>query len=287
MWWVASALCSAAAQGGLSELNRYYKVPGVLLNFWRCLFSFLLLLPVVLYVPWPNSGWFYGVAIASGLVGMAVGIFFDIASKYNGRAANLYKPLRIFVMFFLWLAIDTAYRHALFSHPWQLVAIVALLAIGALAVLAMSKNALGWDAFIMSIPVSLLFAVGDTAAKLVIDVQWLFQHIALYMFFSFGTTVVLEGLRLWHSPMAWAEWKNPQVLKVSSLAAALNTLAFGFGLGGYVLAPNPAYSSAITLVVPSFLMLYHRIIGVKDDASPMAGLVLVLAALGLVLVTME
>ncbi|MDD9912875.1 MAG: hypothetical protein OXR68_04605 [Alphaproteobacteria bacterium] len=286
MTWIIAALCSAFFQCLLSETNRRYKISGAELNCARVFVGTLALLPIVVWLPWPTNPYFYLIAFISGAIGgLGMRYFFRISAQYNGRVANLYKPLRIFLMFSIWFCIDQSFRHNFLQDPWVMMGILGCMAIAISSVLIMRKNSIGWEAFLASVPVSIMFTISDVTVKLVIPWDMLVENIFVYVFISFFITACLETVNLTQQGKLKLVFL-PSTLKAALVVGPLSLAVLFFAVMGFVLAPNPAYASMITLLVPVFLLVYHRIANIPDDASPLAGTVLALSALAFAFLTL-
>ena len=79
---------------------------------------------------------------------------------------------------------------------------------------------------------------------------------------------------------------SPKLLKAGlaiCLDSALSQLTI---LLSFAYAVNPGFPSVIGMLSPIWIMVYHRGRGINDDASPWAGLIMILGAILLAYATL-
>ena len=69
------------------------------------------------------------------------------------------------------------------------------------------------------------------------------------------------------------------IMRASGSVALFHPVSWVFVCLAIILTPNPAYVSVITGLAPIWFMVYYRLKGIKDDASPMAGMFMAVAAI--------
>ena len=75
------------------------------------------------------------------------------------------------------------------------------------------------------------------------------------------------------------------MMRAAVAIGGVGLLGFFCALASINLAPNPAYFIAIAMLAPVWLMLAHKLRGVDDHANPLAGMLMVVGAIALVLIT--
>jgi drug/metabolite transporter (DMT)-like permease len=98
------------------------------------------------------------------------------------------------------------------------------------------------------------------------------------MFVMSASSSIGSMLLLRWRPQPELPLMSKALLKYGGWAAFGSTLGQTCYFIALMLAPNPAYVSMVALLAPVWLLIYHRVAGIKDDASPVAGTVLVLSA---------
>ena len=278
--WLVLALASSLLTAQNVESNRRAKQDGFRLNFWRMTMASCFWLPLALLEKWPTNWLFYGAAMFGG-VAMIIGFTIqnNLATKHNGRVAILHGPMKAVVVFMLWACIDQNARDHLFARPLITIGVVACLATMVLALAQFRKNDVSWSSFQAVLPIVVVYAMADLLARLSIAPDVLHERLVVFLF-----VVALTSASV--SLLIWPWRPNPQIPFISkplirhSVRAALTSMAnqvcFFIAL---VTGPSPAYVSLIGLLAPVWLLVYHRVAGVKDDANPMAGTMLVLVAI--------
>lgn len=286
MTWLVYAVLISFTAAAFSEANRIFKMDGFRLNFWRSLVAVVLVFPATLFVEWPMFGWFYAAVLFNGIaLIIASTLKFNAAAKHNGRVASLFMPVKVFFAFFLWLAISKQALADQMANPWQFAGIMGTFVLAAGALFLMRRNDVGWQAFLYVAPVGVLFAVTDVVVKLLSEGQDPLEMSVIYVFLSFLVAMVLSGLFLIvrHSPDK--ELLPPKMFRAAFIIGILGAVTFTLFLLGVIHAPNPAYVTAVAMLSPVWLMFYHKLRGIKDDASPFAGFLLVASAITLAVLT--
>ncbi len=286
MIWLAAAIASSMLAANNAENNRRFQQEGFRLNLWRTSLITLFWAPLAMIMPWPTDWHFYAAAVFGG-VGMIVGnkVQADLSAKHNGRVAILHMPVKALFVYVAWLVIDPTARAHLLASPE--VAVIGLLCftVMVMALNAMRGNDASWDALRTMLPVVMFYGLGDIFTKFVIPPEEIGTRLVIYLLLMTAISA-LSSLAVWPwRPRPEVPFYSKRMLEAAAWAAsssALNHVCFMIGL---IFAPNPAYASMISLLAPVWLLVYHRVKGIRDDAKPTAGLVLVGAAIVLIWVT--
>ncbi len=282
-WWLW-ALIASGFYAIFLDFNRRWKMEPVLLNAWRALTMAVVLAPITLFMEWPTHPLFYGAAVFLGVaLFIGINVQFWMAKKHNGRVAALTLPIEVVGMFALWLVIDDAQRQALFAQPMVLAAVVGIFVVMTAALLRFRSNDITRDLVPIILFLGAIFVVMNVLVKAglatasepfgAVAVITLVQS-AVFAVLSFGWQLVKK------QPM----WEPKLVKAVPGLAGV--HLAYSLCLNmGFFYTPNPGYIAVFILLAPVWLLFYHKLAGIPDSASPVAGTVLVVAAMVLLLVT--
>ncbi|HEX2859899.1 MAG TPA: hypothetical protein VHP58_06870 [Alphaproteobacteria bacterium] len=279
MLWLLAALGTSVTTCANAELNRRYQHEGFRLNFWRTLLAALLWLPLALPQQWPTGIGFYAAAVFGGLA-MIIGnvIQNHLSARHNGRVAILWMPLKALFVFVLWAAISPPARQHIVDNPLTAIATLSCFAIMIMALNSMRAHDASWKVVKMVLPVAVVYALSDIFARSVVPAEQLPNLIQVYFCVatavSAGVSLLLFPLR----PKKHLPWYSPSLLKVGALAAVQSTINQTCFFVALIYAPNPAYVSMIILLAPLWLLIYHRVRGIPDNTSPLAGLVMALAA---------
>lgn len=280
MIWLAAALASSMLAANNAENNRRFQQEGFRLNLWRTLLITLFWAPLAMIMPWPDDWRFYAAAVFGG-VGMIIGnkVQADLSARHNGRVAILHMPVKALFVYVMWLLIDPAARAHVLGNPEIAVIVLLCFTVMVMAMNAMRSNDASWDALRLMLPVVVFYGLGDIFTKFVITPEQMGSRLVIYLFLMSAVSAV-ASLAYWPwRPRPEVPFYSRRMLEASAWAAtssALNHVCFMIAL---VYGPNPAYASMISLLAPVWLLIYHRVRGIKDDAKPGAGLMLVGAAI--------
>lgn len=278
--WLVLAIASSLISAQNVEANRRAKQEGFRLNLWRMTIAALFWLPLALLQPWPTDWLFYAAAIFGG-VALIIGFTIqnDLATKHNGRVAILYLPLKAVLVFLLWACIDANARAHIFARPLVTLGVMGCLGVMVFALAEFRKNDVSWSSFRAVLPVVAVYGMGDLLARLSVTPEGLQAQLIVFLFIVALTSAV-TSLMLWHwRPKPGLPLMTKKLARHGMRAAVssvVNQMCFFMAL---VLGPSPAYVSMVALLAPVWLLVYHRVAGIKDDANPLAGTLLVFAAI--------
>jgi hypothetical protein len=287
MTWAFLALLAGITNCIQIEINRHYRHGGFELNAWRALISALLLLPFIGFMEWPEDPRYYLAVFFSAtisVVGMMVQ--YNLAAQKNGRVANLHQPITIFFTFCLWLFLDQEQFDFLASHPLNLLGILLSFALLFASIQFVRRNDAGWRALMAIFPVGVMYAFLGVITKLVLDTGTGLLPISLGFVFLSNIIMVMVSFPVVISKNV--RLKKPlhkAILKPALYVSIFHTISWILINLSTILTPNAAYPFAITALSPLWFMFYYKKKGIKDDASPLAGALMFLAAVMLVLVS--
>ncbi len=281
--WILWALLGSVITAGFMEINRHFQQSGLAINYWRALFQLVVFAPLLFISDWPTDPWFYAVGVFGGLVVAGLDSYvFHIAAKHNGRVASMAAPMQAAFAFLAWMAIAPESFWALWERPLHFVAVLLgfmMLVSGAASV---RKNPAGWATFRPMIFAGVIYALCLLARRLVITEDWVILHLFQVFLVHYAVSTVLLTLYGLIKGQFKAEGGvfrlTPRLGKAASLMA-LSSIT-GTMLLNYtvVVAPNPGYGPVIFLLSPIWLMVYHKLRGIDDSASPYAAALVVLGA---------
>lgn len=284
-----AALGNSLLSAANAEVNRKFQQEPFRLNMVRTGLAALMWLPLVLIQTWPTGQEFYVAAMFSGLVITYGNIVLNgLSAKLNGRVAVLHIPMKAMVIFAVWPLVDhDAWVHITQEQPWQMATGLMFFAIMVASINAMRKNDASWAAMKSLGPVIVFYTAADIVARLQLQNSPDFSSkLIVYIFISMLVSTVFSAMMLPWRPHPERPILNHKLMQAAGWAAIItmfNHVCFFMGLA---LAPNPAYVSMIALLAPMWLLVYHRVMGIPDNASPWAGAILVLASIGFLMVTL-
>lgn len=282
MNWVGFAIIDTLASSIKADVNRKYKIEHHILNTWRTLFACLLLIPVLFFIPAPQTLGFYLAAFAVGIEATCSSLLqFRLAAEFNGRIANLKEPVQAGLLFLGWLAIDSGYRAEMTSHPMRMGLILFLVFFILGLCTFMYRNALSALVFRRILPIALinvsvtLFVASSLEHKVehITDMFWFYLCVMGFQFFISSCVLVKRrNYSLAHA----------MTIKWPIVLTGLTGLCGMFGWYAVLVAPNPSYPRIILLSSPILLGFFYNRRRIEDKASPILGTFFVLAVILLV-----
>tara|TARA_Y100001960_G_C14772361_1_gene880891 strand:- start:2643 stop:3515 length:873 start_codon:yes stop_codon:yes gene_type:complete len=279
---VGASFFAALAWG----LNGVFKAHPVRLGFYRSLFVTILLSPVLLIVDLPKDASFYwGFALVGVFGVLADMLFFNVVKHYKGsgptRVLNLRVPLTVIAG---WV---------LFPGSWDVVssqgltielAIIGCLLVSLGALFFMTKNPVATKVlYLMAGPIAIYVSI-DLLTK------WLFTGKDL------ATSATILSIWVVALAMLVTAYFSALVTKTPLVDKNEKTIKFSFiimlsWLGVMVCKqlamfyiPNPGYYALFIGLSCLWIMAYHKIKREKDESSPLAGMLLLLATIILTLI---
>ena len=278
--WVFFAFIGSLFQAAFVETNRIFKADARLLNFWHVVLVLLLFVPLLPYMTWPQDRGFYVMAflVAFGM-GISMQILFALARQHNGRVSSMYMPLEVVVAYGLWFAFYPPAAELYQADPYRQTGIFLAFCLFSIAILLIRRNDTGWNALMAVIPVALFFGLRAVFTKIaLLDAgAQVISHTLTFTFLIYlGILPLAYALLLANGGFRKASSFPP--LKPAILCAIFALASFVCYTAGVALAANPAYVAMIFMMVPVWLLLLHILTGVRDDASPWAGTVMIAGA---------
>lgn len=277
--WLFAAFANSVLAAQNVEMNRKAKQEGFRLNMWRMTLSALFWMPLALLQTWPTDPMFYIAAVFGGaslIVGFTIQT--DLSQKHNGRVAILHVPLKAMTVFLVWSMMDSAAREHAMSDPWRIAGEMLCLAVMVGSLSTFRKHDVSWSSLKAVLPVVVLYSMGDLLTRFTLSPGDLAEKLVVFMFVMSASSSICSLLVLHWRPQPELPVVSKALLKYGGWAAFGSTLGQTCYFIALVLAPNPAYVSMVALLAPVWLLIYHRVKGIKDDASPLAGTVLVAGA---------
>lgn len=288
MAWFCVALVASIAQAITFDLNRTLRMNAIVLVYWRSLLALPLFLPVLAFVDIgvlpPVFWWVCGYAALSAAVGLTIQNY--LSAKGGGRVASLVMPLKVLFTFLLWLCIDEAYRHGLVAEPLKAFLLGLCFISSVMAMNFMRRSDIGLLALLLIIPDALLYALYDVLAKYVLELDFNTNTLlAFALLCNLFVAVMMQAMVLWPAKRGVPVRPTRHQLNQAAKLAFLSAVCWVFVPLSLVWAANPAYPGMVMMLAPVWLTAYYRMTGIKDEAHPWAGLVMVVAALGVVFLT--
>lgn len=270
------------------EINKHYPYDGLLVTTWRCFFASIGFLALLPFMYWPVDPIYYGViAINTVTATWARQRMFAIVVKNNSRVACLQQPICIVLTFIIWLFLDKAeLDRMLTDYPYG-AGVMAAIVLVILSLQFIRRNDASWQALKAVFPIGVLYAFLGVFAKLVLDtgepslgvsLNWVFLNNLAMFAFSLPFTLrraKKQGFAL-----------RPQHIEKATIYGALtHSTSWVLSAMAVIYTANPAYPAILGAMIPVWFAVYYKARGIRDDFSPVSGLILALAAILLLVVT--
>lgn len=277
MEWILFSGIAAVSIAVQVEVNRTFNCDGLQLNFWRAAFACLLLFVPALLVTWPDDPRVYGLALLDGIASIyTCSLLFNLAARKQSRVSSLYSPMATLVGLLLWLAISEAEQQRLAANPAAGLIILIALGIAAYGLNRFRRNDASWDTLIAVLPIGLIFGCTDVLARVVLAHHAVLPAVTVFCFLAFGVTAVLNGLLLlWRKSFARP---SAVMLKCGGVMATASAVSFLSLTSAVLKGPNPAYPGFLIMTMPVMLLVYHRLVGVRDAADWRGAVLIVIGA---------
>lgn len=289
MLWGFFALVAGLTYCVQAETNKVYQIPGFTLNTIRSLFAVLIMLPIIPFMEWPTAPEYYLVVILEAAVAVVcMAAQYNLAAKKNGRIACLHQPIAIILTFTFWIFWDYSQRQFLIQNPMNTAGIAIAFLIFIFSVQFIRKNDTGWSTLITVMPIAVLYSVMAVISKIALEHGDTLLEISLNFVFLCNVFMFLISAPIYY--FLKSSKKNTFIDKHSIIGsgyiALFHTVSWVAVCIAIILTPNPAYVSVVTGLAPIWFFIYYKFKGIKDDASPIAGVFMAFAAI-LILVSAQ
>jgi hypothetical protein len=265
------------------EAGRVYKVEPWSLAFWHAVFACLILLPVLPFAAWPMDGRFYFAAIVVALI-MAVGtlVQLNLAGRRKGRVSSIYMPLEACAAFLIWIAITPAafdfYAHTVGLAIW----IVASFVTATIAILRIRPQDISLETLSLVAPIGITYAMVGVITKLAMPPEATMQAALVYVFVTFLAMAIFTGIILRWKKKKPAKIEGSDAIRAGIVTGAFSAISFMTFVGGVAFAANPGYISLIAMLLPVWMLAFHKMVRVPDKAHEGAAYMLVIAVVILI-----
>ena len=288
MPWFLLTITASFFASFYMELNRHLQLDGMQLNFWRILVQVLTLGPIFLLLfSWPTNPYFYVVGVIGGVAFAVIDSYlWTISGRHNGRVASLFGPVQTVAAVSIWFFVAPADFLLLAANPWKAALILFSLGLIVSGSVGMRRNAVAWPIFKIMLLIGFIYGLLFVMRKMVIapDSQVFLEVAQIFVLHYIVGLITLTaylgarmGKKVFQPQKAMLKGAFLMAFTIFASMVLINVAA--------VLAPNPGYATAVYLVYPIWLLLYHKLTGVRDNASPYAGSLVVIGVILLMLVT--
>ncbi len=286
MNWALYALLHSLCRAFFVETNRVYRLDSWHLTFLQAFFGMLVLLPFVPFMHWPQDPRFYFAAVIVALI-TAVGymIQLGLAAQKTGRVSGMYMPLEALTATIIWVLVMPA---ALELHTHNLILSAGVALAFALATYGMARireSDVSWATFLIVAPIGVTYAISGIATKIVMPEVMIIPTVLTYCFVSFAVMTFTLGVVVLAKKKADRAMLESRAIRAGLLTGVFSVVGSLSFVASVAMAPNPGYTSMMAMMLPVWLMLFHKAMGVEDRANKIAALMLVTGVVLLIVVT--
>jgi len=280
MIWFVYAVIHTIFQAIFVELNRIYKIDSWQLNFLHSLFGLAFMLCLFPFISWQWDGQiiFAGLLVSSiSTIGCQAQIY--MSSQHNGRVASMWRPVATLVSFVMWIALFPETASEYMNDTPTLIAILISFSLSIFSFVLIRRNDIAFRAFLMIAPIGVLYGLVAVVSKFVLPAEnGLAEALSLAFYIYFFMTIFSFGGVLAKKRLS-KELVSPRFIKAALAIGSSSAIAYIFVLLSFATASNPGFTSVVGMLCPVLIMFYHRLRGIKDDASPWAGFVMIAGAI--------
>ena len=284
-WWFIAMLSSFF--GALyTTMNGRYKVAGNTLVFGRSAMIMLLMFPFMFLIGWPESPLFWALSLGAGFFAAYGDIVrFNVVAQYGGSAVSRINPMKIWIVFAIWVMVSPSSFLPLWDDPMRLLGILAMLALGSISLTSLNRCPVSNQVLFAFLPAVLFQSCSDVLFKGGME-HHVTGGLTAALQFIFIASIVMTVVGLFDLTRKRKPLKqDKKTLYVSALGAALFFAITFLTAFAFRDAPNPSYVVALYSLNVVWIYLYHRFMGIPDNSNVRAGIFFVLSTVGLVLLT--
>lgn len=279
MYWWLFALVAGWAYCVQIEINKGFQLSGFHLNTLRSLLAAAMMLPLLPLMEWPTLPAFYLVVVIESAISVVCMVAqYNLAARKSGRVACMHQPIALVLTFLFWLMLDPIQRQFLADNPLNTAGIGLAFIIFIVSVQYARKNDAGWQALLAVLPIAVLYSAMAVVSKLALEHGETLLNISLTFVFLTNIGMFLMSMPVLYSRKVVTLIPERKSLIGASLVAFFHTLSWVLACIAIIMTPNPAYVSVITGLAPVWFYLYYRMRHIPDDASPIAGIFMMLAS---------
>lgn len=287
MIWVIYALFLSMCRAAFAETNRLFKVDNIHLFYVHSLVALVILLPCTLFMSWPEDPRFYFAAVLVSLI-LTSGALqqLNLASQKIGRVSSVYMPVEALAATLLWFAVGpTEVLQNYVSDPVLAggLALAFLLCTG--SILTIRESDVNLRSFLIVAPVGCTFAVAAVVTKMVMPEDMIISHALTFVFINYVMTTIVVGIYALFKGKVTADIFDRKVLTAGAYAGVFAMLGYLSFVAALAYAPNPGFVALMTMLVPVWLLAYHKTAAVKDTGNALSGGMMVLGVLVLIYIS--
>lgn len=279
MIWGLFAILHSLFRAAFAETNRVFCVNGTHLNFWHAVFGLLFLVPFLPFIEWNVPLNLYVSALIVGLVLTAGSLMqLILTAEKIGRVSSMHVPLEVLFAFVIWFFITPGVPDSYMASADKTTMTALGYVLATVGLMRIRRNDMGWKGLMAIFPGAVALGTSAVLIKMVVPVTVLPHAAFTFVFVAYAIMALLMGLVLLASKEATKELFATKVVHAGVMTGVFSISGFLCFIFALSFAPNPAYPAILTMLIPVWLLFYHKLKKQDDEASPKAALVMILGA---------
>lgn len=287
MIWIIYALFLSLFRAAFAETSRIFKVDNLHLFYVHSLIALALLLPLTFFMAWPQDPRFYFAATLVSLI-LTAGTLqqLSLAEQKVGRVTGMSMPVEALAASMLWFAVGPEDMLSDYlSNPVLSGGLVLAFGLCIGALLTIRETDISLKSFLVVAPVGCTFAVAAVVTKMVMPTDMVIPSALTFVFIHYVMTTIVVGLYALFKRRVTANIFDSKVIKAGGYAGVFSMLGYLSFISALAYAPNPGFVSLMAMLVPVWLLAYHKTAAVRDNANWISGAMMILGILVLVYIS--
>lgn len=259
--WVIFGIITSIFAAAYYLLNQKSHLKTEVFIVYRGFLVALITTPLALFYfhifPWQ----FYAITLFQGIAISYLDYkYFNLYHEFGAENVNAIDPLRIFIVFILWLILKPAMINTYLEMPLRFFIIIASIIMMIFSVIQYSHQKIGKNCLKAMIPILVIAAIVDISNKFVMEYhEGYLLSLTIHRIFLTGWIIGCINLLLNHKKnLSYSELININNIKKSwfIILIVLNMIFLNFSM---YYTPNPAYISAICLLSVIWIVMINKI----------------------------
>jgi hypothetical protein len=280
MMWPIFALISVLGATAMPLLHQQLRPDSAGMLFWLRIISFVVMLPVVLYLGLPTNIWFYvgtlGISIWMSLCDV---LYFNAVKKHGAGVVSRILPGAALGTFFLWFIFDPLLIEKYVAQPTHSLILLGVMGFGVFCATHLTRDHVSrgairdiWFVIVSAVigPIIVKLVLGlapkDVAPLAFVMTQGLIVAL-LYLGYQMRTHRIPHGV-----------FFGRYTLICGAVIAVASMISIAAKSYAFIYVDNPAYVSLVLFTAPVFISLIERALGHPDHSNKWAGFGLVMAS---------
>jgi len=287
MSWIVYGLVHGLMRAALIETNIIQRLDGLRLSFWQVVFSALIFQSawVAIGMPAPHdiglskliSAYFYLAAFIVGII-FVTGLLIQnkLSEQNQGRITGFSVPIEAVAATLIWLAAGGSLAASGLADPVSALLIALAFVLGISGLLRLrSHDVRSVTIMLVCVAIGLTYATSGIGAKIIINHAAPLEGAVSFLSGAHVAMVLVLGLACIVKGKADRAIFNRKLVLTGLISGILGAAAYMTFIMSVVMAPNPGYISLLAMLIPVWLMIFHKLTGRPEAANPLSALLLI------------